>query len=76
MEIHDSEIKQIPLVSDCNSSALDKLPSPQNSTGWNHFIRGRLTKLFKPFITKYYKTNKLGKKYKAVTWMKNIIQGV
>ena len=76
MEIHDSEIKQIPLVSNCNSRELDKLLSYQNSIGWNNFIRGRLTKHFKSSITKYYKTNKLGKKYEATTWMKNIIQGV
>ena len=64
IEIHDSKFKQIPLVSDYNSSKLDELLTSQNSIGWNQFIRGRLSKLFKPLITKYYKKNKLGKKYK------------
>jgi len=76
MEIHDSEFKQIPLVSDHNSRKLDELLTSQNSIGRNHFIWGRLSKLFKPLITKYYKTNRQGKKNKATTWMKNIIQGV
>ena len=54
IEIHDSGFKQISLVSDYNSSELDELLISQNSIGWNHFIRGRLSKNFKLLITKYY----------------------
>ena len=76
MEIRDSKFKQILLVSDFNSRELDEILTSQNSIGWDHLIRGRLLKLFKSLMTKYFKTNKLGKKDKVTTWMKHIIQGV
>ena len=79
MEFNDNEFVQLSLVSDSNSRELGELLTSQYSIGWNCFIRGRLSKLsklFKPNIIKYYKTNKLGGKYEVTAWMKNIIQGV
>ena len=76
MEIYESEFDQLSLVFDYNLRELDELLTSQHSIGWNYFIRGRLSNLFKICITKYYKTNKLSKKYKATTWMKHIVQGV
>ena len=79
MELNDNEFVQLSLVSDSNSRELGELLTSQYSIGWNCFIRGRLSKLYKlykPNITKYYKTNKLGGKYEVTAWMKNIIQGL
>ena len=36
----------------------------------NHFIRGRLTSVFRPIIQRYYYSNKLGKTFQDIRWEK------
>ena len=58
------------------SSALTESIDSQEDIGWNYFIRGRTTVLFRPQIATYFKENKLGKKYTPSAWYKNIISGL
>ena len=44
----------------------------QQHIGWQHFIRGRLPLSYIPIINKYYRSNKLGQKYTANRWMKDV----
>ena len=53
---------------------LDECMNKQTSIGWEHFIRGRLTSSFHPVINSYYRSNKLGRKFKSFTWYRNIIR--
>ena len=46
----------------------------QTSIEWGHFIRGRLTSSFHPVLNNYYRSNKLGRRFKSSTWYRHIIQ--
>ena len=41
------------------------LRTDQDSIGWEHFIRGRLSLPFTPIIADYYRANKLGRRFTA-----------
>ena len=39
-----------------------------------HFVRGRLTSFFHPVLNRYYRINKLGRRFKSSVWYRNIIR--
>ena len=45
----------------------------QNTIGWGHFIRGRISQLFYSEIKHYYKQNKLGKRFRPQFWLNRLI---
>ena len=51
---------------------LDDCTKKQTSIG--DFIRGRLTSSFHPVINKYYRSNKLSRRFKSSTWYRNMIR--
>ena len=53
---------------------LDDCINKQTSIGWEHFIRGRLTSSFHPILNRYYRSNKLGRRFKSSNWCRNIIR--
>ena len=53
---------------------LDECMNKKTSIGWEHFIRGRLTSSFHPVINHYYRSNKLGHRFKSSNWYRNIIR--
>ena len=45
----------------------------QNTIGWGHFIRSRISKLFHSQIKHYYKQNRLGKRFRPQLWFNRLI---
>ena len=45
----------------------------QNTIGWGHFIRGRISQLFYSQIKQYYKQNRLGKRFRPQFWFNRLI---
>ena len=45
----------------------------QNTIGWGHFIRGRISKIFHSQIKYYYKQNRLGKRFQPQFWFNRLI---
>ena len=62
------------LVNSNTNLIFDDYTNKQTSIGWEHFIRGRLTSPFNPVINKYYRSNKLGRRFKSSTWYRNMIR--
>ena len=58
------------------SESITKIVASQSEIGWNHFIRGRISKTFKPQLAYYFKTNKLGKRYCVNSWYSKVISGL
>ena len=53
---------------------LDECMNKQTSIGWEHFTRGRLISSFHPVINRYYRSNKLSRRFKSSTWYRNMIR--
>ena len=49
------------------------LRTDQDSIGWEHFIRGRLSLSITPIIANYYRANKLGRRFAAKKWFTAVI---
>ena len=49
------------------------LRTDQDSIGWEHFIRCRLSLSFTPIITDYYRANKLRRRFTAKKWFTAVI---
>ena len=45
----------------------------QDSIGWEHFIRGRLSLFFTPIVVDCYRANKLGRRFSTKTWFTAVI---
>ena len=37
----------------------------QTSIGWGYILRGRTSSLFHPILNKYYRSNKIGRRFKS-----------
>ena len=48
----------------------------QTESEWKYFIRGRISKVFKPQLAHYFKTNKPGKRYCVQSWHSKVISGL
>ena len=46
----------------------------QNTIGWGHFIRGRLSSSLYIVLNKYFLINKIGRRFKSLSWYRNIIK--
>ena len=57
-----------------NNPIFDKCIIKQASIGWGQFIRGRLRSSFHPVLNKYYRINKLGRRFKSSVWYRHIIK--
>ena len=53
---------------------LDDCIHNQTTIGWGHFIRCRLTLSFHPILNRYYRSNKLGRRFKSFNWYRTIIR--
>ena len=53
---------------------LDDCINNQTTIGWGHFIRGRLTLSFHSILNRYYRSNKLGRRFKSSNWYRTIIR--
>ena len=60
-------------ILDNNSSEIIEIIHSQKDTGWNYFIRGKLAVILRPYISNYFKDNKLGKTFNATVWYRNFI---
>ena len=69
LSLHSTETEQ-------TSESITKIAEAQSEIGWNHFIRGRISKTFKPQLAYYFKTNKLGKRYYVQSWYSKVIAGL
>ena len=67
--LHSTETKQ-------TSESINKIVASQSEIGWKHFIRGRISKTFKPQLSYYFKTNKLGNRYYVQSWYSKVIAGL
>ena len=56
--------------------SITKIVASQSEIGWNHFIRGRISKTFQTQLAYYFKTNKLGKRYSVQSWYSKVIAGL
>ena len=45
----------------------------QQCTGWEHFIRGRISTSFHSPLNSYYRSNYLGKRFKSSFWFRSLI---
>ena len=64
------------LITTPTNLILDDCIKKQTIIGWEHFIRGRLTLSFHPILNKYYRSNKLGRRFKSATWYRTIIRAL
>ena len=53
---------------------LDACINNQTTIGWGHFICGRLTSSFHPILNRYYRSNKVGRRFRSSNWCRNIIR--
>ena len=65
-------LPDLPIIT--TNLTLDDCINKQTSIGWEHFIRGRLTSSFHPILNRYYRSNKLGRRFKSSNWCRNIIR--
>ena len=67
---YNNTIQGITQVNDKKQFSLeeDLIINEQALVQWEHFIRGRLTSTFHQPITKYYRINKLGKRFTFTYW--------
>ena len=55
------------------STLAAELRTDQDSIGWEHFVRGRLSLSFTPIIADYYRANKLGRRFTTKKWFSTVI---
>ena len=55
------------------STPAAELCTDQDSIGWEHFVRGRLSLSFTPIIADYYRANKLGRRFTTKKWFSTVI---
>ena len=58
------------------STPAAELRTDQDSIGWEHFVRGRLSLSFTPIIADYYRANKLGRRFTTKKWFSAVIASI